>query len=210
MSYLSDFLFDPARANSPIKSLSGGERNRLLLARLFARPANVLVLDEPTNDLDIDTLEHLEGLLADYAGTVFLVSHDRSFLDNVVTSVMAFEGEGKWREYEGGYEDWKIQSARSVGITSASPVAKQPATPVSAPAPKAAKKKLSYKDQRELDGLPERISALEAEQKTLSARMQDSAFYAQSADAQQAAQARSTAIEEELMNCLERWELLSA
>ena len=113
MSYLGDFLFAPERARSPVKSLSGGERNRLLLARLFARPANVLVLDEPTNDLDIQTLELLEELLADYDGTVLLVSHDRAFLDNVVTSVIAAEGDGKWREYVGGFSDWQIQSARA-------------------------------------------------------------------------------------------------
>ena len=115
-SYLNDFLFSPERTNSPVSTLSGGERNRLLLARLFARPANVLVLDEPTNDLDIDTLDLLEQLLQDYQGTVFLVSHDRYFLDNVVTSIIAHEGEGFWREYEGGYEDWKIQKARADAI----------------------------------------------------------------------------------------------
>jgi ATP-binding cassette subfamily F protein uup len=119
-SYLGDFLFSPARAHSPVRSLSGGERNRLLLARLFARPANVLVLDEPTNDLDIDTLELLEDLLQKYDGTVFLVSHDRTFLDNVVTSTIAFEGEGRWREYEGGVEDWLVQSARTAAIQNAS------------------------------------------------------------------------------------------
>ena len=117
-SYLSDFLFSPARSNSPVRSLSGGERNRLLLARLFARPANVLVLDEPTNDLDIDTLELLEDLLQSYEGTVFLVSHDRTFLDNVVTSTLAFEGAGKWREFEGGVADWLVQSARMRAVQS--------------------------------------------------------------------------------------------
>jgi ATP-binding cassette subfamily F protein uup len=120
-SYLGDFLFSPARANSPVRSLSGGERNRLLLARLFARPANVLVLDEPTNDLDIDTLELLEELLAEYDGTVFLVSHDRRFLDNVVTSTIVYEGDGRWREYEGGVQDWLTQSKRARSTTNCSP-----------------------------------------------------------------------------------------
>jgi ATP-binding cassette subfamily F protein uup len=130
-SYLNDFLFSPERTNSPVSTLSGGERNRLLLARLFARPANVLVLDEPTNDLDIDTLDLLEQLLQDYKGTVFLVSHDRYFLDNVVTSIIANEGEGFWREYEGGYEDWKFQKARADTIlaskTATPPVVKKKA-----------------------------------------------------------------------------------
>ena len=135
MSYLTDFLFSPERANSPVRTLSGGERNRVLLARLFALPANVLVLDEPTNDLDIDTLELLEELLQSYAGTVFLVSHDRRFLDNVVTSTIAWEGDespGRWREYEGGYEDWKMQRERSRG-------AALQAEQRSAPAPKPAR-----------------------------------------------------------------------
>src|SRR6478735_6106041 len=153
-SYLADFLFSPARAHSPVRSLSGGERNRLLLARLFARPANVLVLDEPTNDLDIDTLELLEDLLQDYDGTVFLVSHDRTFLDNVVTSTIAFEGEGYWREYEGGVQDWLTQSKRAREIAqqraaaAPAPAAAAPATappPAAAAKPAAARKKLSYK-----------------------------------------------------------------
>src|SRR6202000_1142638 len=135
MSYLSDFLFAPERANAKVMSLSGGERNRLLLARLFALPANVLVLDEPTNDLDIDTLELLEELLANYSGTVFLVSHDRRFVDNVVTSTLVWEGDvspGLWREYEGGIEDWQAQRARSRGKEGFSAAA---SAPVSAPAP---------------------------------------------------------------------------
>ncbi|MEO7547193.1 MAG: ATP-binding cassette domain-containing protein, partial [Ramlibacter sp.] len=131
-SYLGDFLFSPARANSPVRSLSGGERNRLLLARLFARPANVLVLDEPTNDLDIDTLELLEDLLQNYDGTVFLVSHDRTFLDNVVTSTIAFEGEGRWREYEGGVQDWLTQSRRAQAIQAAQGAAAAKAVPKAA------------------------------------------------------------------------------
>src|SRR5512133_6134 len=154
-SYLGDFLFSPARANSPVRSLSGGERNRLLLARLFARPANVLVLDEPTNDLDIETLELLEELLQNYAGTVFLVSHDRTFLDNVVTSTIAYEGDGLWREYEGGVQDWLTQSRRAQALAqaAASPVRAAVTSPAKAP-PTATptRRKLSYKEQRELDG----------------------------------------------------------
>ncbi|MDO9283808.1 MAG: ATP-binding cassette domain-containing protein, partial [Aquabacterium sp.] len=176
MSYLNDFLFSPERAHSPVRTLSGGERNRVLLARLFALPANVLVLDEPTNDLDIDTLELLEELLQNYAGTVFLVSHDRRFLDNVVTSTLVSEGDGNWREYEGGVEDWLVQSrraqalrksdaskaARADAAPEALPVVAAPAPVVAAAAPEvAAKRKLSYKEQRELDELPAKIQALE-------------------------------------------------
>jgi ATP-binding cassette subfamily F protein uup len=215
MSYLGDFLFAPARANSPVRTLSGGERNRLLLARLFALPANVLVLDEPTNDLDIDTLELLEELLQSYPGTVFLVSHDRRFLDNVVTSTIAWEGDvspGRWREYEGGYEDWKVQKARSLATAEAA--APKPAAPVPAPAPTpvAAKppRKLGYKEQRELDALPARIDALEAEQKTLTEQLSDPDLYVR--EPQRAAQMheRVAQIEEALMEALERWEALSS
>lgn len=212
-SYLGDFLFSPARAASPVRSLSGGERNRLLLARLFARPANVLVLDEPTNDLDIDTLELLEELLQDYEGTVFLVSHDRSFLDNVVTSTIAYEGDGRWREYEGGVEDWLTQSRRSREIAAAAaPAAAAPARdkaaePASAAAPPA-RRKLGYKEQRELEALPALIEALEQEQKAIQAELADGAVYR--GDPARAAQlaARSERIEEELMTALERWEAL--
>jgi ABC transport system ATP-binding/permease protein len=219
-SYLGDFLFSPARSNSPVRSLSGGERNRLLLARLFARPANVLVLDEPTNDLDIDTLELLEELLQDYAGTVFLVSHDRTFLDNVVTSTIAFEGAGHWREYEGGVQDWLIQSRRSQAIQSAansvvnSASAAKTNTTKSAesspPQRSAGTPKLSNKEQRELDALPAKIEALEQEQKQLQAELADGALY--SRDPQHATELhkRDTAIEEELLNVLTRWEALSA
>ena len=218
-SYLGDFLFSPARAHSPVRSLSGGERNRLLLARLFARPANVLVLDEPTNDLDIDTLELLEDLLQKYDGTVFLVSHDRTFLDNVVTSTIAFEGEGRWREYEGGVEDWLVQSARTAAIQNASKsgsikdsstlgtAQKDPQTAVKAtPAPV----KLSYKDQRELDALPGRIEALEKEQQALRDELADGAIYSRDAQRATALHARDAAIDEELMAALERWEALSS
>ncbi|RZS54505.1 ATP-binding cassette domain-containing protein [Sphaerotilus mobilis] len=213
MGYLGDFLFAPARANSPVKSLSGGERNRLLLARLFARPANVLVLDEPTNDLDIETLELLEDLLQDYPGTVFLVSHDRTFLDAVVTSTLVSEGDGAWREYEGGVEDWLQQSRRAAALAAkeASKVEapKAVATPVAAPvAP--ARRKLSYKEQRELDELPARIEALETEQKRLSELLAGSAIYAESPQRVAEVHARHGQIDEELMTLLERWETLSA
>ena len=220
MSYLGDFLFSPARANSPVKTLSGGERNRLLLARLFARPANVLVLDEPTNDLDIDTLELLEELLQTYDGTVFLVSHDRRFLDNVVTSILASEGDGRWREYEGSVEDWLQQSQRAATLAAAaarpapspasSPAATPPAKPVKeAAAGETAKpRKLSYKEQRELDALPERIAALEAEQKTLEAELADPALYQRDPQGAAAKHTRFAAIDDELMALLVRWEEL--
>ncbi len=220
MSYLSDFLFSPARANSPVRTLSGGERNRVLLARLFALPANVLVLDEPTNDLDIETLELLEELLQSYSGTVFLVSHDRRFLDNVVTSTIAWEGDpvyggrpGFWREYEGGYEDWKVQRERAKVIaTAAAAPAPVPAAKAEAakPALKSAKAKLSYKEQRELDGLPVRIEALEAEQAQLAAQLADPTLYAGAAPRAPALQARNSALEDELLQAMERWEVLSA
>ncbi len=221
MSYLSDFLFSPARANSPVRTLSGGERNRVLLARLFALPANVLVLDEPTNDLDIETLELLEELLQSYSGTVFLVSHDRRFLDNVVTSTIAWEGDpayggrtGFWREYEGGYEDWKVQRERAKVIaTAAAAPAPRVETPKAAVAPakpavKAAK--LSYKEQRELDGLPARIEALEAEQARLAVQLADPTIYAGAAPRAPALQARNAALDDELLQAMERWEILSA
>jgi ATP-binding cassette subfamily F protein uup len=218
MSYLGDFLFAPERANSPVKSLSGGERNRLLLARLFARPANVLVLDEPTNDLDIDTLELLEDLLQNYEGTVFLVSHDRRFLDNVVTSTIVAEGEGRWREYEGGVEDWLAQSQRARGLqppptaaareSKAQQAAAAPAVP-SAEAP-ARRTKLSYKEQRELEELPARIEALEAEQKVLSDELAGTELYTATPQRVPQVQARYAQIEDELMQLLERWEALAA
>ena len=214
MSYLGDFLFAPERANAKVVSLSGGERNRLLLARLFALPANVLVLDEPTNDLDIDTLELLEQLLQDYPGTVFLVSHDRRFVDNVVTSTLVWEGDvtpGLWREYEGGIEDWQAQRARSraaapAPATAAAPA--PPAPPAAAPAAPKAKTKLSYKEQRELDELPARLEALEAEQKMLGEQLSGTELYAQAPQRIAEVHARHAQIEEELMALLERWEFL--
>lgn len=215
-SYLGDFLFSPARARSPVRSLSGGERNRLLLARLFARPANVLVLDEPTNDLDIDTLELLEELLQNYDGTVFLVSHDRTFLDNVVTSTIAYEGDGLWREYEGGVQDWLTQSQRSRSLAGApaaksAPKAKAEAEPrrTSDKAPPQ-KKKLSYKEQRELEQLPALIEALEAEQKAIREELADGSLYARDGARAAALHTRDGEIEDQLMQALERWELLSA
>ncbi len=228
-SYLGDFLFSPARANSPVRSLSGGERNRLLLARLFARPANVLVLDEPTNDLDIDTLELLEDLLQNYDGTVFLVSHDRTFLDNVVTSTIAYEGDARWREYEGGVSDWLTQSKRANDIAqakgqkgaspfnygrdqAAKPTAAAvavPAAPVATAAP-VKTRKLSFKEQRELDGLPEKIAALEAEQAGINALLADGTLYARDNPRALQLATRNTAIESELLDALERWELLGA
>ena len=168
MTYLGDFLFSPQRARSPVKSLSGGERNRLLLARLFARPANILVLDEPTNDLDIDTLELLESLLQDYQGTLLLVSHDRSFLDNVVTQVIAAEGDGQWREFVGGYSDWAAWHAGQTRTTEKSVAAKSPAKPTETPVATGSRTaKLSYKEQQALNALPGKIEALETEQAAL-------------------------------------------
>ncbi len=217
MGYLQDFLFSPARANSPVRTLSGGERNRLLLARLFAKPSNVLVLDEPTNDLDIDTLDLLEDLLADYPGTVFLVSHDRRFLDNVVTSTVVSEGGGSWREYEGGVQDWLIQSRRAEALANANAkssgntppaAAPAPAAPVVAAAPAAKARKLSYKEQRELDELPKRIADLETEQASLNAQLADPDIYKKNPQGLPALQERVQAIDEALLTLLDRWETL--
>ena len=219
-SYLGDFLFSPARAASPVRSLSGGERNRLLLARLFARPANVLVLDEPTNDLDIDTLELLEELLQGYEGTVFLVSHDRAFLDNVVTSTLVWEGPGQWREYEGGLQDWLAQSARWQAQQAPEAGAQVPATDKnldknepnrsSDGREQLQKKKLSYKEQRELEALPGHIEALEAEQAGIRAALADGTLYQSNLQEAIALQARDAAIDDELTAALERWETLGA
>jgi ATP-binding cassette subfamily F protein uup len=212
MTYLGDFLFAPERARSPVKSLSGGERNRLLLARLFAKPANVLVLDEPTNDLDIDTLELLEELLEEYSGTVFLVSHDRMFLDNVVTQVIVAEGNGVWREYVGGYSDWERVRAKSPAPAAAKSAPKtesrQAAKEAAAPAPK--QKKLSYKEQRELDTLPTLIADLEAEQKTISERLADPELYRQQPDEAKRLNQRFAEIDALLLESLEKWDALEA
>jgi len=220
MSYLTDFLFSPERANSPVRTLSGGERNRLLLARLFALSANVLVLDEPTNDLDIDTLELLEEQLQAYDGTVFLVSHDRRFLDNVVTSTIAWEGDpayggrpGFWREYEGGYEDWKRQRGRARAIAAAAVPAPAPApSPAAAApaAPTAARSKLSFKEQRELEALPGRIDALENEMAALTEALSAPGFYAKDTAAQATHHARMAAVQTELDAAFARWSELDA
>jgi ABC transport system ATP-binding/permease protein len=220
-SYLSDFLFAPERTNSPVSTLSGGERNRLLLARLFARPANVLVLDEPTNDLDIDTLDLLEQLLQDYKGTVFLVSHDRYFLDNVVTSIIANEGDGFWREYEGGYEDWKIQKARSDkirtenGSLKTEPAAKaslKPAEKESKDAkPVAAKsgiQKLNGKERQELEALPLQIEVLETEQAEIGLAMSNPDLYKNEPELAASMQARLSEVTNQVDTMLQRWELL--
>jgi len=187
---------------------------RLLLARLFARPANVLVLDEPTNDLDIDTLELLEQLLQDYEGTVFLVSHDRTFLDNVVTSTLAWDGPGQWREYEGGVQDWLTQSARWQALRETPAAAPDANEKRPTPAPdqreQLQKKKLNYKEQRELDALPARIEALEAEQADIRARLADGTLYQSDLQQAVALQARDTAIDQALTEALERWEELGS
>lgn len=206
MTYLNDFLFAPERARSPVKSLSGGERNRLLLARLFAKPANVLVLDEPTNDLDIDTLELLEELLEEYTGTVFLVSHDRTFLDNVVTQVIVAEGEGKWREFVGGYTDW--ERVRTLPIATAP--ASKPAVKVETATPAAKQKKLSYKEQRELEELPKLIAKLEDEQSVLAAQLSHPDFYKKTPAEGKRLNARVAEIEGELLEALEKWEQIEA
>ena len=208
MSYLEDFLFHPARAQSPVSSLSGGERNRLLLAKLFTRPANILVLDEPTNDLDIDTQELLEDLLRDYQGTVFLVSHDRMFLDNVITQSIVFEGQGRLKEYIGGYQDYIDAKSREEKIQTAS-VPKTTAEPEKAK-PKANRTvKLSYKEQRELDALPDEIAALETEQAEINTQLSDPEIF-KDYEKTGALQNRAEEIETLLLEKLERWELLEA
>jgi ATP-binding cassette subfamily F protein uup len=205
ISYLQDFLFAPERARTPVKALSGGERNRLLLARLFAKPSNLLVLDEPTNDLDAETLDLLEERLLDYQGTLLLVSHDRAFLDQVVTSSLVFEGQGQVREYVGGYSDWLRQriTAAPAAITRPAPRAVPAPTP-----PQGAKpRKRSYKEQRELEALPKRIEALEAEQEALHARLADPAIYQEGGQVG-ALQARLAELEAELQQAYARWDLL--
>jgi ATP-binding cassette subfamily F protein uup len=201
MSYLGDFLFPPRRAQSPVRMLSGGERNRLLLARLFAQPANLLVLDEPTNDLDIESLELLEAALQDYAGTLLLVSHDRTFLDNIVTQTVAAEGDGTWKEYVGGYSDWLRQKPVSGFQDSrikTTPVREKP------------RAKLSYKETRELEVLPSEIEALEAEQQTLALRMHAPEYYRQAAEVLREDQRRNGEIETSLRGKLARWAALEA
>ncbi|HMA91009.1 MAG TPA: ATP-binding cassette domain-containing protein [Burkholderiales bacterium] len=203
LSYLGDFLFSPRRVNSPVRMLSGGERNRLLLARLFARPANVLVLDEPTNDLDIESLELLEAALQDYAGTLLLVSHDRTFLDNVVTQTLAAEGGGVWREYVGGYSDWLRQRAGPVEEV-------QSEKKIPAATRGRMRTKLSYKESRELEALPAELEALEAEQRALAEKMSDPAYYRQDPASMRGDQQRTEQIEALIHEKLERWEALEA
>src|SRR3954468_5610012 len=212
ISYLGDFLFPPERSRAKVASLSGGERNRLLLARLFAQPANVLVLDEPTNDLDIETLELLEALLQEYTGTLFLVSHDRTFLDNLVTQVIAFEGDGRVVEYAGGYADWrrakefKAQSSQNQANTG-----QRGLKAVPAPANRAAARaKLSFKEARELASLPDRIAALEQEQTAVTQRLADGAVYRSNPSEAQVLQKKLVEIESELATCLARWEDLES
>jgi len=213
ISYLEDFLFPAERARAKVGALSGGERNRLLLARLFARPANLLVLDEPTNDLDIDTLELLEQLLQDYAGTVLIVSHDRAFLDNVVTQSIVFEGDGKLTEIVGGYADWRAWKQQQTPAPATRAASSKPVTPAAKPT---VKSKLSYRDARELESLPARIEALEAEQAQIAARLADPRLYQNAPhggfgprDAT-ALNARSESIDAELLEVLARWEELEA
>ena len=216
LSYLGDFLFSPQRARTPVKALSGGERARLLLAKLFSKPANLLVLDEPTNDLDVETLELLEEVLLTFPGTVLMVSHDRAFLDNVVTSTLVFEGDGRARGYVGGYQDWLRQggSPRLLGVGEskagkpelASAVVETPvaAEPVVAPA-SASKKKLSYKLQRELEAIPGQIDSLEQQVATLEAQIGAPQFYQQPAEQSAATLARLQAVQHELEQLVERW-----
>jgi ATP-binding cassette subfamily F protein uup len=209
IGYLGDFLFPPERAGAPVKTLSGGERNRLLLARLFSRPANVLVLDEPTNDLDIETLELLEALLQDYAGTLLLVSHDRAFLDNVVTQTLAFEGEGRWKEYAGGYEDWQRARAHAPREAASAPPSQEAGPKADTRAPRR-RTKLSFNEARELEQIPGRLEQLEREQQALAARLADPATYQDRAVDLKALNARHAELEEELTRLLARWEALEA
>jgi ATP-binding cassette subfamily F protein uup len=218
ISYLGDFLFPPERARSPVKSLSGGERNRLLLARLFARPANVIVLDEPTNDLDIETLELLESLLQEYDGTLFLVSHDREFLDNVVTQSIAYEGDGRWKEYAGGYSDW-LRASKVIPAKDSTVVPAKDSTVIPAkagiqdpgsPPSRGRQAKLSYKQSRELDELPAKLQALEREQKEIAAKLADPATYQDRAIDIKALNARNDAVDAEMVALLERWEALES
>jgi ATP-binding cassette subfamily F protein uup len=206
-SYLADFLFPTQRAKSPVKMLSGGERNRLLLARLFARPANFIVLDEPTNDLDIESLELLELKLQEYPGTLLLVSHDRRFLDNVVTQTIASEGDGHWRDYVGGYTDW-LQQRPNKAPAKKEQKAAQPSSAPSSPAREKPRARLSYKDQRELEALPVEIEALEREQSELNARMSSADYHRQGPEVMRDDSTRAAEIEELLLEKFARWETL--
>jgi ATP-binding cassette subfamily F protein uup len=212
--YLRDFLFPPERLRAPVSMLSGGERNRLLLARLFARPSNLLVMDEPTNDLDAETLELLEEMVADYAGTLLLVSHDRAFLDNVVTSTLVFEGDGQINEYVGGYTDWLRQpkvAAAAASTAAAKPTAaagSRGAAGSTGAAPKL--KRLSYNEQRELAQLPEKIQRLETEQAQLNALISDPAAFQRNKDESNLALQRLQALAAELETAYSRWDTLDS
>ncbi len=214
--YLQDFLFSPERARSPVKALSGGERNRLLLARLFTRPANVLVLDEPTNDLDLETLELLEAQLVEWPGTLLLVSHDRRFLDNVVTSTLVFEGDGRVQEFVGGYEDWIRQSREpGVGSRESKGAGREPGvgsreSKTVVAGPTRPKKKRSNKEERDYAELTTRIAALEEEQKGLNAAVADPEFYKKGADAIKQTMTRIEAIDQELLTAMARWDELDS
>ncbi|MDF1584629.1 MAG: ATP-binding cassette domain-containing protein [Methyloprofundus sp.] len=209
ISYLSDFLFAPARARSPIKTLSGGEKNRLLLAKLFTKPANLIIMDEPTNDLDMETLELLEERLVDYEGTLLIVSHDRAFLDNVVTSVIVFEGEGVVNEYVGGYSDWLAYSKEQARLVE-KPAKKKTPQPTSNVAVAAKKKKLSFKEQKELAELPLQIDKLEAQQVKVNEKISDAKFYQQAQDAINIVLAELTQVEQDLAHAYKRWDELEA
>ena len=209
ISYLEDFLFPPQRSRSPVKSLSGGERNRLLLARLFARPSNVLVLDEPTNDLDIDTLELLESLLQEFPGTLFLVSHDRAFLENTVTQVIAFEGDGVLTEFGGGYDDWlRFTKQRSAERVSEGKAAKNKESSEKQAVNKPKASKLSFKETKELESIPELIDKLEKEQSQINSLLADPAVYRDKPDEVKTRQSRLLEIETLIENALKRWEEL--
>jgi ATP-binding cassette subfamily F protein uup len=206
IGYLQDFLFSPERARAPITRLSGGERNRLLLAKLFAQPSNLLVMDEPTNDLDVETLELLEELLTEYKGTLLLVSHDREFLDNVVSSTLVLEGDGKVGEYVGGYSDWLRQKPAGLAAAeSTTSVAKKVETSPAAPSNEKPKRKLSYKDARELEQLPARIEQLEAEVAKHAEAMNDPSFYQQDNAAIQRANDALAKVQAELEMAYARW-----
>jgi ATP-binding cassette subfamily F protein uup len=204
IGYLQDFLFSPERARSPVRILSGGERNRLLLAKLFTRPSNLLVMDEPTNDLDAETMELLEELLLNYTGTLLMVSHDREFLDNVVTSTLVLSGNGEVREFVGGYSDWLSQAAREVlpAASSAAPPPAKVRTQAERP------RKLTFKEERELERLPELIGTLEEEQKMMHGTLADPEFYRTGGDGVAKLKGRLSELELELEEAYGRWEVL--
>ncbi len=206
IGYLQDFLFTPDRARTPVKVLSGGERNRLFLARLFTRPSNFLIMDEPTNDLDIETQELLEELLMDYSGTLILVSHDRAFLNNVVTSTIVLEGKGEVYEYPGGYDDWLIQ--HKAQANSKTEKVKQEKPVVEQNIPQAIGRKLSYKEEMERQRLPAEIERLEEEQEKLYALISDITFYQRDPKEVSQTQARADEVADQLLKAYERWEYL--